>query len=113
MSYEVVADWPQLPEGVSFGHVTAVAIDSAGLVYVAHTADGAARNERPIASPTIFVFEPASGELIRELGAGLFRMPQGLAIAPEDRLWVTGSDANLVFEFDRDGQVVRTLGQLG
>src|SRR5687767_10777223 len=65
-----VEGWPRLPPGVALGRVTAVAVDPAGLVYVAHDA-GADGGGGPIAAPTIFVFEPDSGELVRSFGAGM------------------------------------------
>jgi peptidylamidoglycolate lyase len=108
-SYAAVEGWPRLPPGLALGRVTAVAIDASGFVYVAHDA-GAGGGEGPIEAPTILVFDPGSGELVRSLGAGLFRMPHGLAFDRNDHLWVTDSDANRIYELDREGRVLRTLG---
>lgn len=108
-AYAAAEGWPALAPGVTLGRVTAVAVDAAGLVYVAHDA-GAAGGDGPIAAPTIFVLEPASGELVRSFGAGLFRLPHGLAFDRDDHLWVTDSDAHRVYKLDRDGRVLLTLG---
>jgi peptidylamidoglycolate lyase len=108
-SYAPVEGWPRLPAGVVLGRVTAVAVDAAGLVYVAHDA-GAGGGERPIAAPTLLVFDPGSGELVRSFGAGLFRLPHALAFDRDGHLWVTDSEADRVYELDRDGRVLRALG---
>jgi DNA-binding beta-propeller fold protein YncE len=109
-SFTVVADWPKLPAGTTFGRVLGVAVAPDGRVWVSHTADGEARNEAPIQSATLAVLDPDTGELLEQRGAGLFRLPHALAFDDEGLLWVTDADANRVVVLDRDGRVVRTLG---
>jgi DNA-binding beta-propeller fold protein YncE len=110
-SYRVVEGWPVVPPGVAFGRALGVAVDSRGRVYVTHTADRGANNPTPIARPTIFVFDPDSGALLAQLGAGLFRYPHGISIDRDDAIWVTDSEANRVFKLDAAGRVLLTLGK--
>jgi DNA-binding beta-propeller fold protein YncE len=110
-AYRVEEGWPVIPDGVAFGKPLGVAVDSRGRVYVTHTADKGSGNAEPIAKPTIFVFDPDTGALLDRLGAGLFRYPHGISIDRADNLWVTDSEANRVFELDRGGHVLMTLGR--
>jgi len=109
---EIVADWPRLPPGKTFGRVLGVAVAPDGRVWVAHTANGQARNTRPISGPTLAVLDAATGELVAEHGAGLFRLPHALAFDEAGRLWVTDADANEIVVLDVTGtpNVVQRLG---
>jgi DNA-binding beta-propeller fold protein YncE len=109
--YRQVDGWPKIPEGASFGKPLGVAVDAEGRVFVTHTADRGSGNAEPIARPTIFVFEPDTGELLDQLGAGLFRYPHGISIDRDDALWVTDSEANRVFKLSHEGKVLLTLGR--
>jgi DNA-binding beta-propeller fold protein YncE len=109
--YQVVEGWPKLPAGAAFGKPLGVAVDSQGRVFVTHTADQGSGNAEPIALPTIFVFDPDTGALLAQLGAGLFRYPHGISIDRDDALWVTDSEANRVFKLSPEGQVLLTLGR--
>jgi sugar lactone lactonase YvrE len=106
-----VHDWPRLPAGTTFGRVLGVAVAPDGRIWVSHTADGDARNDTPIRGATLAVLDPDTGALLEERGAGLFRLPHALAFDDEGLLWVTDADANRIFVLDRDGRVVRTLGE--
>ncbi len=110
-SFSAVPDWPRLPAGTTFGRVLGVAVAPDGKIWVSHTADGDARNAAPIGGATLAVLDPDTGELLEEKGAGLFRLPHALAFDDEGLLWVTDADANRIVVLDRDGRVVRTLGE--
>lgn len=109
-SHVLVADWPQLPTGVSFGRVLSVAVHPDGRVFVSHDAGRPSPNAEPIAEPTIFVLDADSGELLETLGAGLFRYPHGLSFDPQGRLWVTDSDSDRVVRRGSDGAIDLVLG---
>jgi DNA-binding beta-propeller fold protein YncE len=113
---ERVADWPRLP-GIVLDRVVGVGIDSLGRVYVAH------RGEHPLLR-----LNP-DGTLDRELGAaqlhkstaydlrGPTPVPlaerwwlHGLHIDPWDNVWVTDVSRHLVFQFNPEGELLRTLG---
>ncbi len=113
---EPVANWPRLP-GIIFDRVVGVAVDSRGLIYVAH------RGEHPL-----LCLHP-DGTLCREIGAEVLKKTtaydlrgpvpipiatrywvHGLHIDPWDNVWVTDVGRHLVFKFDPKGKLVMTLG---
>jgi sugar lactone lactonase YvrE len=109
-SHQLVAEWPRLPPGVSFGRVLSVAVHPDGRVFVSHDAGRPSPNAEPIPEPTIFVLDADGGELLETLGAGLFRYPHGLAFDADGRLWVTDSDADRVVRLGDDGAIELVLG---
>jgi len=112
----VVAGWPSIPADAKFGQVSAVDVDARGRVYVLHRA-GREWIEpfpaEPIAEPTVFVFDGASGTLISRWGGGRFIMPHGLSIDPEGKVWITDVGREQVFRFDADGREELVLGERG
>jgi DNA-binding beta-propeller fold protein YncE len=111
-----VPDWPKLP-GIVFDRVVGVGLDSRGRLYVAH------RGDRPLLR-----LHP-DGTLDREIGAGHLhksiaydlRGPtpvpiatrywlHGLHLDPWDNVWVTDVSRHLVFQFNPDGELLRTFG---
>ena len=114
--YEVVRDWPVLPEGRALGLCAGVGVDSHNNVFVFH------RNERawstpfpgePIAGPTVSVFDGGTGKLLASWGAGEFIMPHGLTLDREDNVWLTDVGRHQVFKFTHDGKLLLTLGERG
>lgn len=110
-------NWPQLPAAIELDRVVGVAVDSRGLIYVAH------RGERPL-----LCLHP-DGRLFREVGASILHrsvaydlrgpvplaMPErywlhGLHVDPWDNVWVTDVSRHLVMKFDPNGSLLLTLG---
>jgi len=58
--YEVVEGWGELPEGMEWGMVSAVAVDGNGLVYVL-----------PRREPPVIILDE-NGKFLKSWGAGLF-----------------------------------------
>jgi peptidylamidoglycolate lyase len=112
----VIARWPVIPPDAKFGQVSAVDVDARGRVYVLHRA-GRAWSEpfpaEPIAEPTVFVFDGASGRLLSRWGAGQFIMPHGLSIDPQGKVWITDVGREQVFRFSPEGRPELTLGERG
>jgi streptogramin lyase len=109
--YEVVKDWPRIPEGMVFGKALDVAVDSLGRVFVAHTGSRGQDNRELIPEPTVFVFDPDTGDLLDAWGEGLFAYPHGIEIDRDDHVWVTDSVQNRIFKLDTLGNVMMTLGE--
>jgi DNA-binding beta-propeller fold protein YncE len=97
--YKPVADWPQLPDDIKFGQVTAVATDSADRLYVFH------RGKKPIV-----VFD-AAGKFLRSWGDDLVKNAHGLRIDPDDNVWITDLAHHQVMKFDPQGKLLLTLGR--
>ena len=108
MEYRVAIRFGQephtMPEGWSFGRVSAVATDSSGDVYVFHRGD--------VADP-IVVFD-AEGTYQRSFGVDLdFGNEHGLRIDRHDNVWVTDNGNHRVMKLSTEGEVLMTLGRKG
>ena len=99
LSHQLVADWPQLPEGWNFGPTTGVGVDSKNNVYVYHRGPN-----------TVMCFD-ASGKFLRSWGDGILSSPHGLAVDPEDNVWVTDIGSHTVVQFSPRGRVRMVLGR--
>jgi peptidylamidoglycolate lyase len=114
--YRVVHGWPILPAGRVLGSAAGVAVNGKGEVIVFHRA-GRVWSEplptEPIASPTLAVFDAATGRFLREFGSGIFVMPHGLTIDRDGNLWLTDVALHQVFKLAPDGSVLMVLGTHG
>ncbi|MBV6450209.1 MAG: hypothetical protein MHPDNHAH_00930 [Anaerolineales bacterium] len=115
--YQVVPNWPRLPEGVRIGQVSGIGINSRGDVIVFHRADRVWGGEDFgldfISSPTVFVLDDETGELLDSWGEDMFVIPHGLTIDHEDNLWITDVGLHQVLKFDSSGNLLMTLGERG
>jgi len=113
--YHVVHGWPVLPNNRVLGPCSGVAVSGKGEVLVLHRGNRGtdAKALTPVNEPVVEVFDAVSGKLKREWGAGLFVVPHGISIGPDDHVWITDTGANQVFEFAPDGTLLRTLGERG
>ena len=116
-AYQLVPDWPRLPDEMKIGQVSGVGVDSGGEVFVFHRAEKVWEGEElaleVISSPTVFVLDAETGNLIDGWGADMFVMPHGLTVDHEDNLWLTDVGLHQVFKFDRAGKLLMTLGERG
>src|ERR1035438_2260713 len=94
-------DLLQLPEGVNFGPVSAVALNAAGNLFVLN------RGPHPLLE-----FAP-DGRFVRFLAEGLLQRPHGLRIDPDGNLWVTDVRAHVVRKLSPAGRILLVLGSQG
>ena len=95
---------PTMPEGWSFGRVSAVATDSNGQVFVFHRGETA---------DPIVVFD-AEGTYVRSFGRDFdFGNEHGLRIDRHDNVWVTDNGNHRVMKLTNDGELLMTLGIKG
>lgn len=114
--YQVVPDWPALPEAHVLGQCTGVGVDSQGHVFVFHRSGrewSTPFPTNPIASPTVSRIDGRNGKLLASWGADQFIMPYGLTVDHEDNVWLTDVGRHQVFKFSRDGKLLLTLGERG
>jgi sugar lactone lactonase YvrE/mono/diheme cytochrome c family protein len=105
----------KLPAGRTMGSSSAVATDSRGHIWIAERC-GANSCANSTIDP-IMEFD-AKGNFIKAFGGGLFLFPHGFFIDKNDNIWVTDGrigegKGNQIFQFDRTGKVLRTLGKAG
>ncbi len=115
--YAPVPNWPQLPGGITIGQVSGIGVDSSGNVFVFHRAERIWEGEdlglELISSPTMFVLDAETGNLKDRWGEDFFVLPHGLTVDHEDNVWLTDVGLHQVFKFDRDGNLLMTLGERG
>ena len=116
-TYHLVPGWPNLPEGIRIGQVSGVDVASNGDVFAFHRAERVWEGEELtlelIPSPTVFILDHETGNLIEQWGADMFVMPHGLTIDKDDNLWLTDVGLHQVFKFDRHGNLLMVLGERG
>jgi DNA-binding beta-propeller fold protein YncE len=102
LSYEVVEDWEQMPDGMTHPDVAGVAVDSQDRVYLI------CRGDHPI-----MVYE-RDGTFVKSWGQGLFTLrTHGITVGPDDLLYCTDDGDHTVRKFTPDGQLLLTLGTSG
>lgn len=89
-----------LPAGWVLGEVAGVEVDHRGHLFVLN------RGPHPLLE-----FDNR-GQLLREIGAGLFEIPHGLRLEG-DEIWTTDTGTQLVLRFSAEGRVTMVLGMRG
>lgn len=115
-SHEVVPGWPPLPDGHVLGLCAGVGVDAQNRVFVFHRSGRVWSKpfpKDPIATPTVSVFEGATGRLLSTWGASRFIMPHGLTVDHAGNLWLTDVGLHQVFKCSPSGDVLLTLGEAG
>ncbi len=113
-SYELVTDWPQLPDDLVLGNPTGLGMNSKKQILVFHRASRVWEETMPedkIRENTILVIDSHSGKVMASWGADLFIMPHGLEVDKDDNVWVTDVALHQVFKFGPDKKLLMTLGE--
>jgi DNA-binding beta-propeller fold protein YncE len=98
LEYQLVANWPTLPEGMIFDGISAAATDSKDNVYLLHRV-----------KPYVMVFDK-DGKFQRSWN-GAFKTPHGLRIDTGGNVWIADMANHLVQKFSPNGKLLLTLGQ--
>ena len=112
--YELVKDWPQLPDGFLLGNPTGIGIDSSQNIFVFQRAGRKWTEPFPdsvIAAKTILMLDRQTGKILNSWGDHLFIMPHGLTVDRENNIWVTDVALQQVFKFSHDGKLLMKLGE--
>lgn len=96
--YSVVQHFARMPEGMTFGHLSHVAVDGCGTVYVTQTG-----------GVPILVFDQG-GSYQGSIGDGVLSDPNGICIDASGAIWVTERDRHQVLKLDKSGRVLLKLG---
>ena len=101
LPYRVQPDFFELPNGLNFGEVSAVAVNSKGHIFLFQRV-----------KPMLAEFD-ANGHFLRSIGEGLFDTPHGLRIDAEDNIWTTDVGSHTVLKLNPAGRLQMVLGRKG
>jgi sugar lactone lactonase YvrE len=113
-NYELVKDWPQLPNGYILSQVTGVGIDTSQNIFLIHRTGRQWTEPFPdsfISSNTILMLDRQSGKIMNSWGANLFIMPHGLTVDKDNNVWVTDVALHQIFKISYDGKLIMKLGE--
>jgi DNA-binding beta-propeller fold protein YncE len=100
--YDLIEGWGTLPEGMSFGVVTGVAVDSQERVIVCQQQ----------MEPPVIVFD-RDGNYLSSWGVGLLPEPHTLFVDSDDIVYVPDRVAHVAMKFTVDGEPLMELGNRG
>jgi DNA-binding beta-propeller fold protein YncE len=101
-TYQLVENWAQLPPGTKWETMTAVDIDSHGIVYVFQRGE-----------PSKVMAFDSKGKLVRSWGDKMFPSAHGLRVDRQDNVWVTDRGLHQVLKFSPEGKLLLELGKKG
>ena len=99
-TYELIQDWPKLPQGQALGTVSTVATDSQDRVYAFQRQD-----------PPVMVFDRA-GNYLNCWGIGAIKDPHGMTIV-DDLVYITDRSDQVAVKFTLDGKPLQIIGERG
>ena len=99
-TYEVNQSWAKLPDGESFGMVSAVATDSQDRLFALQRKD-----------PPVVIFD-REGNFVGSWGNGSFLFPHGIFIE-DDIVYLTDRDSSVCLVYTLDGKPIQMLGRHG
>ncbi|HEX3870779.1 MAG TPA: peptidyl-alpha-hydroxyglycine alpha-amidating lyase family protein [Pirellulales bacterium] len=99
-TYEALADWESLPDGMRLIECPGVAVDADDQLYVM------TRNpENPV-----LVFN-REGDLLRQFGKGIFSSrTHGIVVAPDGSIFCVDDGTHTITKFTPDGELLMTIG---
>src|SRR5437870_7026685 len=97
MSFDSVPDFFKLPEGMNFGEVPGVAVNSKGHIFVFTRSNSAFGPAYGPTAAQLLEFGPR-GELIREVGKGLYAwsFAHSVRVDKDDNIWAIDKGADMV-----------------
>lgn len=114
--YEIVPDWPKLPEGFKLGNPTGIGVNKKQNIFIFHRAGRkwpliGSMPRTYIKEKTILEIDSENGQMLNSWGENMFIMPHGLTVDRDDNIWVTDVGLHQVFKFDHTGKLLMKLGE--
>jgi len=112
LHFTSVPDYPNLPDGMNFGEVPGVAVNSKGHVFVFSRSNSATGPAFGAAAAQLFEFDQ-NGNYLREIGKGLYAWSEAhsVRIDKADNIWAIDKGSNMVIKFNPQGRVVWVFGR--
>jgi peptidylamidoglycolate lyase len=114
--YELVKNWPQLPEGYVLSQPGGIGIDTSQNVFVFHRPGRRWKmleDEFPdslISADAVLMLDRHTGKILNSWGGNMFIMPHGLTVDKDNNVWVTDVGLQQIFKFSHDGKLLMKLG---
>jgi peptidylamidoglycolate lyase len=115
--YELVNDWPRLPDGYILSQPGGIGIDTSQNVFVFHRPGRKWKlldesfPDSLISANTILMLDRQTGKILNSWGGNLFIMPHGLTVDKDNNVWVTDVGLHQIFKFSHDGKLLMKLGE--
>jgi streptogramin lyase len=112
IAFQSVPDYPKLPDGMNFGEVPGVAVNSKGHVFVFTRSNSA---QGPAYAPTaaqLLEFDQ-NGSYVREIGKGLYAwsFAHSVRIDKDDNIWAIDKGSDMIVKFNQAGRVLWVFGR--
>ncbi|HEX6895247.1 MAG TPA: peptidyl-alpha-hydroxyglycine alpha-amidating lyase family protein [Bryobacteraceae bacterium] len=110
--FDSIPEFLKLPEGMNFGEVPGVAVNSKGHVFVFTRSNSANGPAYAPAAAQLLEFG-ADGEFLREIGKGLYAWSEAhsVRIDRDDNIWAIDKGSDMIIKFNQAGRVVWTFGR--
>jgi DNA-binding beta-propeller fold protein YncE len=111
IAFDSTPDFFKLPDGVYFGEVAGVAVNSKKHVFV--LSRGNSSGPAYGAAATQLLEFDAAGRFVREIGRNLYAWSFAHAVRVDryDNIWVADKGSDMVVRFDPQGRVTRVFGR--
>jgi DNA-binding beta-propeller fold protein YncE len=112
IAFTSVPNYPSLPEGMNFGEVPGVAVNSKGHVFVFSRSNSANGPAFGAAAAQLFELDQ-NGKYVREIGKGLYAWSEAhsVRIDKNDNIWAIDKGSNMIIKFNPQGRVVWVFGR--
>jgi len=112
IAYRSVPHPLTLPEGMNFGEVPGVSVDSRGDVFVFTRSGDIGGPAFGATEAQLLEFDP-DGRFMREIGRGLYAWSYAHAVRidPQDNIWAIDKGSDMIVKFTPDGRVDMVFGR--
>src|SRR3984957_6185733 len=95
--FDSVADFPKLPQGMNFGEVPGVAVNSKGHMFVFTRSNSATGSAYAPSAAQLLEFD-ANGEYVREIGKGLYAwsFAHSVRTDKDDNIWAIDKGSDMI-----------------
>ncbi len=111
IAYDADPDFLKLPDGLYFGEVAGVAVNSKGHVF-AFSRGGTVGPAFGAAASQLFEFD-RSGAFVREIGKGLYAMSYAHSVRVDraDNIWIVDKGSDMIVKLTPQGRVAMVFGR--
>ncbi len=112
LAFDSIPDFFKLPEGMNFGEVPGVAVNSKGHVFVFTRSNSTAGPAFGATAAQLLEFGP-KGEFIREIGKNLYgwAFAHTVRIDKDDNIWAVDKGSDMIIKFNQAGRVMMVFGR--